>query len=119
VRLDAIRVTGRGGEPRDVEPESVHHNGVRLTDGAVSFLTGDPAFWWPADGDEGQVTIRGRWQFDDALQTILKQSQLIHELTGQIGEARREVERVHASPSWRLTKPLRLAKAMARRLKAG
>jgi hypothetical protein len=119
VRLDAIEVRDTGGATRQVDFATVCHNGICLADGAVAFACADPAFWWRAAGDEAQVTVCGRWELDDSMQTILHQSQRIHELTGQVAEARAEIERVYASPSWRLTKPLRLAKSVARRLKAG
>lgn len=119
VRLEAVEVGDANGTVSQVDPATIHHNGRGLPDGSVSFRSADPAFWWPATGREGRVTIRAAWQFDEALQTVLNQSQHIHELTDQLAHARLEMERFRASPSWRLTRPLRLASAVARRLKAG
>jgi hypothetical protein len=118
VHLAEIEITDRSGRTPVVDPEVIQHNGERLPDGAVSFASGDPTFWWPATGDEARVRVRGSWQFDDALRTILTQSERIHELTHQLGKARREMESVYRSPSWRWSKPLRLAGRVARRLKA-
>jgi Glycosyl transferase family 2 len=119
VRLAAVEVTDRGGRTYVVDPDLVQTAGDRLPDGSVSFSSADPMFWWPASGAEALVRVRGEWEFDDALTTILTQSQHIHALTHALAVARREVQSVYGSPSWRWTKPLRLAGAVARRLKAG
>jgi hypothetical protein len=119
VRIDAIEQVDHAGRTRQVGLADVQSNGERLADGTVSFQTADPMFWWSVPDDISTVTLHGVWEFDDSLQTTLKQSQYVHDLRRQIADTRQEMHRVHASPYWRLTKPLRLVGAAARRLKAG
>jgi hypothetical protein len=119
VRLDAVEVRDGAGRAVITDPAAVQTNGTRLSDGTVSFATSDPMFWWPAKGTVSGVTVRGRWDHDDALTTILKQSEQVHELTRDLTAARRELRKLYASPYWLMTAPLRAAKSVARRLKAG
>jgi glycosyltransferase involved in cell wall biosynthesis len=119
VRVTEIEITDCTGHTRLVDRDTLTTNGEAQPDGTIAFRLADPVFCWPAAGDEVRVSVRGEWEFDDALTTILAQSQRVHELTHQVLELRREVAAVYRSPSWRLTKPLRLARAAARRLKAG
>jgi glycosyltransferase involved in cell wall biosynthesis len=126
VRIDAINLVDAAGETRRVDLATVDSNGFRQTDETVSFPTADPHFWWPVAGEVATVSIHGRWNSDDMLKTNLAQSRHIHEMTADLAAMRRElaaargaVRAMTASASWRYTAPLRAAKAVARRLRAG
>jgi glycosyltransferase involved in cell wall biosynthesis len=119
VHIGAIEITGPDGRIRPIDAAGVHSNGSRLADGTISFPTSDPIVWWPMSGGVAEVVIRGRWETDDALKTIMAQSRQVHELTQALTESRRELDAVRASPFWRMTAPLRAARSIARRLKAG
>jgi glycosyltransferase involved in cell wall biosynthesis len=126
VRIESIELTDAAGAGQSVDLASVDSNGSRQPDGTVSFPTADPHFWWPVGGEVTTVSIRGRWNSDDMLKTNLAQSRHIHEMTAEMNALRRELaanrgalRAMTASASWRYTAPLRAAKAVARRLRAG
>jgi glycosyltransferase involved in cell wall biosynthesis len=114
VRIDAIEMRDAAGRGRPVDLATVESNGDLRDDGFISFRTADPSFCWPVTGEVSTVTVRGRWQADDPLQTVLTQSRHGSKLTAELAEARRQLREV--STYRRLTAPLR---AVARRLKAG
>jgi glycosyltransferase involved in cell wall biosynthesis len=117
VRIDAIELVDAAGQIRLVDLQSIEFNGERLRDGTVSFATADPMFWWPVEGEVASVTIRGRWETDDAFKTVLAQNRRIQELTDQFAEAQRQLR--NKSAYGRMTAPLRAVRAVTRRLRAG
>jgi glycosyltransferase involved in cell wall biosynthesis len=119
VRIEQLELQDAKGQVRVLDPALVRSNGEMQSDGTFAFSTADPMFWWPVTGELAGVAIKGQWQFDDTFKTTLNQSQRIHDLSQQLSAAQRDLDRLRSSPSWRLTKPLRLAGAVARRLKAG
>ncbi|HEX4592509.1 MAG TPA: glycosyltransferase, partial [Gemmataceae bacterium] len=114
VRIDAIDLHDSAGKSRSVDLATVESNGDRLADGRVAFPTADPYFWWPVAGEVAHVRIRGRWETDEALKTILAQSRHVAELTRELEESRRQLRRYR-----RLAAPFLAMKNMARRLRAG
>ncbi|HEX4589482.1 MAG TPA: glycosyltransferase family 2 protein, partial [Gemmataceae bacterium] len=109
VLIDAIELRDSAGRVQAVDPATIESNGDRMPDGTVSFRTADPMFSWPVTGEVSEVVVRGRWETDEALQTILAQSRHVAELTQQLTEVRREVRAL--SGYRRLSAPLRAVKA--------
>jgi glycosyltransferase involved in cell wall biosynthesis len=118
VRIDGIEMIDAAGRSFDVDPATIESNGQRSRDGTVSFQTGDPMFCWPVDGEVAGVVIRGWWQTDKVLNTVLTLTGRINELTSQLAGTQQQLRSL-STRYRRLTAPFRAMRAVARRLKAG